>query len=230
MTPHRNGRGESLSDEVTACLKSAGAELVGFAEPVHFRRYGGGYVPDDLLPGVQTVIVVGSHLVSNALDAWVEYAPWRRPRSFLDELLLGVAQAGCSLLERRGFRSEPVSYQPGLLLKNAGAIAGMGFIGRNNLLVSAAYGPRIRLRAIVTEAPLVCGVPDSFEPGCGQCIACIEACPAKALSEAGYSCARCYGYQHGHLREPFKGAKIWCNICADVCPIGRKGFHVAPFL
>ena len=203
--------------------------MVGFAEPAHFRKFGGGYLPEHVFPAVRTVIVVGSHLIDKALDAWVEYKPWRRPRSFLDELLLGAAQAGCLLLERRGFRSEPVPYQPGLLLKNAAAIAGMGFIGRNNLLVSPAYGPRIRLRAIVTEAPLVCGAPGSFGEQCRQCVLCIEACPAKALSEADYSFERCYGYQRGHLIEMFEGATIWCDVCADVCPVGRTGFKASAF-
>lgn len=227
MAPHADERDESLGEQVGACLRSAGAELVGFAEPAHFQRLGGGYLPEHVLPGARTVIVVGGHLIDNSLDAWVEYPPWHRPRSFLDELLLGVARAGCSLLERRGFRSEPVPYQPGLLLKNAAAIAGIGFIGRNNLLVSRTYGPRVRLRAIVTEAALVCGVPTSFAEDCRHCVRCIEACPARALSEAGYSRDRCYGYQRGHLREPFDGATIWCTVCADVCPVGRTGVTMA---
>ncbi|UCD57471.1 MAG: epoxyqueuosine reductase [Candidatus Hydrogenedentota bacterium] len=224
METYPDERDDTLTEEVSICLRSAGAELVGFAEPTHFGKYGGGFRPENILPTTRTVIVIGSHLFDPMPDAWVEYGPWNRPRSFLDELLLGAAQSACLMLERHGFRSETVPYQPGLLLKNAAAIAGMGFIGQNNLFVSAMYGPRVRLRAAATEAPLVCGTPAAFRPECQDCVKCIEACPAKALSEAGYSYNRCLAYQRGHLLSPFRGATIWCNICADVCPVGRKGF------
>ena len=224
MTTPWHERDEALTEQVSFHLRSAGAELVGFADPAHFPKYGGMFLPESILPSVRTVIVIGVRLVDHSLDAWVEHGPWRRPRSFLDELLLGAARSVCLMLERRGFRAEPVAYQPGLLLKNAAAIAGMGFIGRSNLFVSNLCGPGVRLRAAVTEAPLVCGALAPFEPQCGDCIRCIEACPAKALSEAGYSHQRCLAYQQGHLLVPFPGATIWCNICADVCPFMGKDF------
>jgi epoxyqueuosine reductase QueG len=225
----RHGKDErdaGLTEEVRSCLRAAGAEIIGFGEPLQFKEYGGGFMPEDLLPEVSTVIVIGTHVTDGALDAWVEYGPWHHPRSFLDELLLGTAHTACLLLERKGFKSEPVSYQPGLLLKNAAAISGIGFIGRNNLFVSPTLGPRVRLRALVTEAPLVCGIPNPFRQECENCLQCIEACPAQALSEAGYSLSRCYDYQRGHLSTPFPGGTVWCNICADVCPVGRKTFGV----
>ncbi len=222
VTTHPDERNEELTEEVSADLRSAGAEIVGFADPVHFGKYGGGFLPEKIIPGARTVIVVGGHLIDPMLDAWVEHGPWRRPRSFLDELLLGVAQSVCLPLEERGFKTKPVPYQPGLLLKNAAAIAGIGFIGRNNLFVSPLWGGHVRLRAVVTEAPLVCGVPRPFAHMCEHCVKCIEACPAKALSEAGYSSTRCLAYNRGHLVIPFPRAGIWCNTCADVCPLGRS--------
>lgn len=219
-------RDESLTEEVRSCLRMAGAQLIGFAEPAFFSAHGGGFHPEKILPGAKTVIVAGAHVADNNLDAWVEYPPWGRPRSFLDELLRASVQEACLLLERRGFRAEAVTYQPGLLMKNAAAIAGMGFIGRNNLLVTTRYGPRVRLRAAVTRAPLLCGAPTEFGEQCLSCVKCIEACPAKALSEAGYSVSRCYAYQQGHLEHPFPGATVWCTVCSDVCPVGGARFDV----
>lgn len=215
---------ESLTDEVSACLRSAGAQIVGFADPVHFKKYGGGYLPDAILPEVKAVIVAGVQVVDPILDAWVEFRPWAYPRSFLDELLADQIKTVCLMLERKGYRSEPVTYQPGLLLKNAAAIAGIGFIGRNNLFISASHGATVRLRAAVTDAPLMCGTPSPFRHACEDCVRCIEACPAKALSEVEYSMRRCLEYQRGHLVVPFKGAAVWCTICSDVCPAGRRQF------
>ena len=217
-----------LADEVSACLRSAGAQIVGFADPVYFKKYGGGFLPDVILPQAKAVIVAGVQTVDPVLDAWIDYAPWRHPRSFLDELLAGHIKTVCLMLERKGYKSEPVTYQPGLLLKNAAAIAGVGFIGRNNLFISTAHGAGVRLRAAVTEAPLICGEPNPFRQACEECVKCIEACPAKAVSEAEYSMGRCLDYQRGHLTAPFKGASVWCTICSDVCPAGRQGFSVNP--
>ena len=81
----------------------------------------------------------------------------------------------------------------GLYLKDAAVAAGLGVIGRNNLLVTPEYGPRIRLRAIVVSCslpptgPLPLEGPEAFDP-CRDCGApCLTHCPQKAFARQIYT-------------------------------------------
>ncbi len=71
--------------------------------------------------------------------------------------------------------------QGGTYLKDAAVLAGLGCIGRNNLLITPEFGPRVRLRAILLEAELTLTGPIVFDP-CFNCEGfCRKACPQKAF-------------------------------------------------
>ena len=75
----------------------------------------------------------------------------------------------------------------GLYLKDAAVAAGLGCIGRNNLLVTPEYGPRIRLRGIVISELLPSDGPLLFDP-CRTCSApCLRHCPQNAFSKVIYT-------------------------------------------
>lgn len=75
----------------------------------------------------------------------------------------------------------------GVYLKEAALAAGLGCIGRNNLLVTPEYGPRVRLRAMTVSAELLPTGPIDFDP-CADCDApCISHCPQRAFSEVIYT-------------------------------------------
>ncbi len=212
---------ESLTEEVTEFVFLHGGNIIGFADPQHYKKYSPNRSPEKFLSGAKTVILIGIHLVDNFLDIWMEHKSWRGARSFTDEILARIAYQTALFLERKGFRSEVVSYQPGLFLKDTGAIAGTGFIGKNNLLIVPEYGPRIRLRALVTEAPLNCGKPVVENSRCVNCTICIDACPAGALAEGKYFQNLCYPYCQENLEAWAEKAFLWCTICSDVCPVGN---------
>lgn len=75
-------------------------------------------------------------------------------------------------------------------LRHAAVAAGMGVIGKNNLLLTPAYGPRVRLAAVMTNAELEV---DSRDQGtyCDECRRCIDLCPGKALSSEGLNVREC---------------------------------------
>lgn len=91
----------------------------------------------------------------------------------------------------------------GIYLKDAAVLAGLGVIGRNNLLVTPEYGPRVRLRALATSADLPSAGPPQFDP-CRDCPApCQSECPREAFAApaakttrlgatAGFSRPACY--------------------------------------
>ncbi len=75
----------------------------------------------------------------------------------------------------------------GIYLKDAAVMAGLGCIGRNNLLVTPDFGPRIRLRAMALNMPMPSTGPISFDP-CRMCEnLCRKTCPQKAFDKKFYA-------------------------------------------
>ncbi len=92
--------------------------------------------------------------------------------------------------ETLAIKTFPLPYhveKGGIFLKDAAYYAGLGCIGRNNILVTPLYGPRVRLRAMLLSERLPSTGPSSFNP-CPDCDApCLNACPQKAFAEIIYS-------------------------------------------
>jgi len=198
-----------------------GADLIGFANIARFNRY-----QEENRPPVstKTVIVLAIWMEDPILDLWLHPKSWENQgkpsRAFEDEILRGVSLRLSLLLEREGYEAAPASYEPGLYLKEAGVLAGLGNIGKNNLLITEKYGPRIRLRAVNTNASLE---PDPIIKNmdfCRECAKCIDACPANALSTGKYSKDACLSYCQNNLRKVSLYSVLWCMECSDVCPIG----------
>jgi epoxyqueuosine reductase len=75
----------------------------------------------------------------------------------------------------------------GIFLKDAAVMAGLGCIGKNNLVITPGYGPRIRFRALLLDRQAEATGPLEFNPckGCKQ--PCRKACPVKAFKNPVYS-------------------------------------------
>jgi epoxyqueuosine reductase len=112
--------------------------------------------------------------------------------------------------------------------KLAAHLAGLGWIGKNCLLITPQAGPRVRLATILTDAPLQAALPDNAD-GCKDCLECVEICPVKAFTgrpfradeprDMRYDARKCDRY-HKEL-EKVKGVAV-CGMCLYVCPVGRK--------
>ena len=101
--------------------------------------------------------------------------------------------------------------------RRLGELAGIGFRGRNNLLVHPEYGSRMRYVTVLTDALLAPDAPYSG-PGCGSCRACISVCPAAALGESSsdYDLEACYAKLTEFTRLAFIGQHI-CGVCVKAC-------------
>lgn len=202
------------------CLK-IGANLVGFADPIHFKRFSKYHQPEQFLKGSKTVIILGLYLYDIILDAWNKDPDTGKSYHFADSILERFCAKLRLFLLNAGYDSKIITYEPGLFLKDACALSGIGPIGKNNLLITEEYGSQVRLRALVTNAPLVCGKPILKSKYCEGCNKCIEACPANAFLEGIYNKAICLPYCLSHLRNLSENTAIWCNVCIDACPIGK---------
>jgi epoxyqueuosine reductase len=98
----------------------------------------------------------------------------------------------------------------GIYLKDSAVMAGLGCIGKNNILVTPEYGPRVRLRALTLDVAVPSTGPIPFDP-CSDCNApCRKACPQSAFGSKIYS-----SVTYGQDRLPGRNgvyARPACNI------------------
>ncbi len=111
--------------------------------------------------------------------------------------------------------------------REAAARSGVGFYGKNTMLITRRHGSWVVLGTLVTAAELE---PTPTVPeGCGSCTRCIDACPTGALDDPGVlDATRCLSYWTQvpeAIPEPYRaplGAQVYgCDICQDVCPWNR---------
>jgi epoxyqueuosine reductase len=111
--------------------------------------------------------------------------------------------------------------------REAASRSGVGFYGKNTMLITRRFGSWVVLGTLVTELELEPTAPLDLD--CGSCTLCIEACPTGALDEPGtLDSTRCLSYwtqQDGPIPEEYRselGAQVYgCDICQDVCPWNR---------
>jgi epoxyqueuosine reductase len=111
--------------------------------------------------------------------------------------------------------------------REAAARSGVGFYGKNTLLITRRHGSWVVLGTLVTDVELEPTPPLSTD--CGSCTLCIEACPTGALDEPGtLDSTKCLSYwtqAPAPIPEPYRAAlghRVYgCDICQDVCPWNR---------
>jgi len=106
--------------------------------------------------------------------------------------------------------------------KRVAVAAGIGWLGRNNLLVTPDHGARVRLVTILADLDFAPGVP--LEPGCGDCRACLTACPASAIREspADFDHLACFEMLREFQRRRYASQYI-CGLCVRACPGPASG-------
>jgi epoxyqueuosine reductase len=217
----------TLAVELRQKALAWGVDLLGFAPVERFNRFPPEHRPTATLAEARTVIVLALHMVDPLLDLWLHAPPTTaagRPstgRAFEDEILRSASYRLVLFLERRGYRSEVAGYEPGIYLKDAAVLAGLGAIGRNNLLITPQFGPRVRLRAVITAAEMAPSRVMDIKPCPETCDRCIQACPVNALEGGRFNRERCLSSPL-HRRALSPAAELWCNRCSSVCPIGIR--------
>ena len=203
--------------------------------------------PRLVLPGVRTVIMLGVNQGPGEAPAPPPAPRWARyvlHDDYHDTIQRGLVAAGRVLDELGGGSAGHRWYvDTGPVVERGWAArAGLGFLGKNAMLISPAVGNWLLLAAILTtweiepDPPLLPGrgrAATDGEPAgllCGKCTRCLTACPTQAFPQPGVVDARrCISYHTIENKgliprelRPGIGHRIYgCDTCLEVCPWNR---------
>ncbi len=221
-------------EDIRKILLESGAALVGFADmraiPAEDRK--------GMERALSIAVALDPEIVSQITKGPTQeyFREYRRANVLLSKL----SHLAARLLAERGFAAialEPtteefdaVKLRAGLSHKIAATRSGLGWIGKNALVITRPLGSAIRLTTVLTDAPLETGHPFD-ESQCGTCMACVEICPAQAPSGRNwslglyrdeffdaYACCR----KATEFCEKEEIDSTICGICIEACPWTRK--------
>jgi len=214
--------------------------------------------PDKVLPGARTLVMLGVNYgaggdeggdpkpeadaterrAQRSRPTWARYA---RYSDYHDTIKAGLEAAGKALEElgRIGPDDHRFYVDTGPVLERGwSARAGLGFTGKNAMLISREFGNWLFLACIVTRLEIPAdealkGKPvEGSHAGllCGKCTRCLDACPTQAFAAPGVvNARRCVSYQTienkgvipRELRAGIGDRVYGCDVCAEVCPWNR---------
>lgn len=199
---------------------------------------------DEILPGARSVICVARRYRrppemesddSELAGAIARYARGRDYHSFLRRRIRKLAAFVRSLGE--DVRARPICDDAPLLERAWAARAGLGFVGKNGLLIVPGVGSFVLLGEVVTTLELA--PDDPIGQRCGACTRCLDGCPTGAFAAPFVLDARkCIAYltiEHKSavepsLREGMGGHLFGCDDCQTVCPFNAGAAARAPLL
>lgn len=196
-------------------VTSNGGQLVSYANTSLYRKINGGLSPKDLLPETQTAIV-HTIRIDNLLN---KYGKWYIVS--LNKHLSLVNKELNKYLHSIGFKARGVAegeYDRKTLIgkisfRQLGNLAGIGHIGKNQLLINEKLGSYFNIGVVLTNLKL--SPIESSETKCTSCNLCLEVCPVGALNKKGYNRFICKN------RRKILGRG--CGLkCINVCPLKNK--------
>lgn len=188
--------------------------------------------PQELFPGAKTAILFISYYKQEKVPFNTEaglIASYARGRDYhhihrkrLKKFINWLEERSGQCNIAKGFSdSSPI------LEKALAVQAGLGWFGKNTLLIHRRFGTFTLLAGLLTSLEFSYAVTEARLPRCGSCQRCLDACPTQALTSPYHlDAAKCLSY---HLIESKKeipeeisgknpGYVFGCDICQDVCP------------
>ena len=206
-------------EELKKFVLQEGASLFGVAETSAVKDKFHLLSPK-ALQGLERAISVAFHLSDRVLEDVVEgptklyFFHYQRVNMLLDELALKIN----NFIQSQGWEALPipasqlVDWEKQLAHishKHVAVQAGIGWIGRNNLLINPHFGARVRLITVLTNMPLQADQPAVF--GCGECYACLTSCPSQSIKKDPKDFDHIGSYHQ--IKALVKAAGISQNIC-----------------
>jgi epoxyqueuosine reductase QueG len=227
---------EELTKRIETTARSLGADRVGFASYESMDGAPEKRHPRDIFPPGKSLVV----LVKRYLEATIDTSPsfysalqYTQLNSYLERIAFDLS----SFIEDEGYLAIPIpATQYGMRVtsyrdfvgvmsqRHAAVAAGLGIFGRNNLLITPDFGPRVRILTILTDAELVYSA--KLENNiCNNCGICVKHCPAKALETPEVNKGACMLNIMETARKT--GGEGTCGVCMRVCPVARKAGRIS---
>ncbi len=228
-----------LKKELFDICKESGTLLFGVADSRSLENAPNGHKPSDIMDDASSVIVVGLKMLDSQMDLQSSSGDFYMSSPREDMIKGHITMVSWELdrigykisryLEEKGYKAYHQMASEGgvdnrqliglFSLKHAAQEAGLGVIGRNALLLTPEFGPRLRLTGIITNAKLKADSPiDNYF--CADCdYICMKVCPADAIKEPSrdsyynidkFACCNSLG------------SRANCRSCLTKCPVGNK--------
>ncbi|HEY7654259.1 MAG TPA: tRNA epoxyqueuosine(34) reductase QueG [Methylomirabilota bacterium] len=187
--------------------------------------------PRRVLPGGRSVVCVALnyHQGEGADPSWRPVARYAWGRDYHEVIGPRLERLAAHLAEAGGARSRGYVDTGPVLERDLAARAGLGWIGKNTMLLHPRLGSWFFIGVLLTTADLAHDAP--VHDRCGSCRACLDACPTGAFA-APYvlDARRCISYltiEHRGEIDPalhhgMTGWQFGCDVCQEVCPWNRK--------
>ncbi len=246
-----------MISELTAGAKELGFIAIGFSRPhrpAHFDSFLSRLAdrkhadmvwlernldvradPSRLLEGCQTIISLAypySNTRHETEDGyWVaRYADPSREDYHFRLRKLGKNLSGWIQKTYPGSRTRVCVDSSPILEKSVAWQSGLGFIGKNTLLIIPGYGSYFFLVEILTTVPLQHPIVAPMPDQCGACTSCVEACPTGALEKPYHlDPSKCLSYltieykgrMNPVLGREMRGCFLGCDRCQEACPFNK---------
>lgn len=206
-------------EDIIHYLKSLGADIAGVCK--YNNETKGLLIRDEMIDkrNYRSIVVIGMYIVDPYLDMWLYFDEIRR-LSPADDFLAHIILRACLKLERDGFHSIPLLYNS-IYLIDAAYQAKLGIIGKNNLLITPEFGPRVRLNALLTEMDLPIDNNLLYNPCCNCDAPCVKACPVNALNNCKFDNESCKEYSSKNPKQISSHTTLWCRECETACLVGN---------
>ncbi len=235
----------TLKEELIEYAKSVGIDLVGVTTPEPFdvflkefedrkELYRGRYeyrfdnwrklaTPKAVLPEAKSVVVLGVNYYTPELESIDGDARFGKIVTYGHLGIYRKLKLVCKFMEAKGYK-----VVPGLHRKQAAQRAGLGALGKNDLVINETYGTWVAYQSFVTDAELEFDAPYEKDI-CGNCTDCLDACPTKALIGPykldPAKCITCLLTSKDIPEEHWdklSGYIMGCDICQLKCPKNKQ--------
>lgn len=226
--------------KIVEVVKEKGGDLVGYANVSSFAgdQYDKGN-PRYYLSNAENVIVIGLKIndalwdnISGRYDDVNNHNSSSYLLNYNYVMLDYIAIQLARFIEELGYDCYPVQARTftkrnnvldGFFsFKNAAVLAGLGNYGKNSLVITPQFGPRVRFVSVITDLPIEANnnnnvIKNTIDDVCEECNICIDACPVGALSYkngiVSINKSACQGYMDQ--------ARL-CTLCQAICPKGKE--------
>jgi len=193
---------------------------------------------EEILAGARSIVMVGARYDRPDEDddpplarKIARYARGHDYHGFLRKKIRKLAE----FIRAFGAEARPMSDTAPVLERAWAARAGIGFVGKNGIVIAPGLGSYMLLGEVVTTLVIAPDAP--IEERCGRCTLCLDACPTDAfvrpfVLDAGKCVSTTTIEQKGpipvHLRVASSSVLFGCDICQEVCPHNSKSRPEAP--